>query len=282
MNIVEYEADSTWRSAVSHRTTGQKLRDLFAAYLRLDVIEEIMFPASNALAYLALVVPAFMYYFQSIFLHTRSQYMSILIGVAVAAGLQEALTGLTTRLQFAQERGVLETYLIEPISWRLIPLGMNVWKSFVGIVITLITIAIGCALGGRIDFSGLPLFFVLLLLGVLASNGLGLFAASFLILFKRGSPVMAVYGLLGALVGGSLFSITVLPPAIRWASYLAPQAYVISGARSLLTPHAGAAAMPLWLPFVVLGLASVLSIITGLWVFERALHRAQVMGILGT
>lgn len=264
------------------RSTTQKLRDLFVAYLRLDIIEEWMFPASNALSYLALIIPAFMYYFQSVFLHTRGQYMSVLVGVAVAAGLQEALTGLTTRLQFAQERGVLETYLIEPISWRLIPLGMNVWKSFVGIVVTLVTIALGWALGGSVRTSGLPLFMLLLLLGVIASNGLGLFAASFLILFKRGSPVIAVYGLLGALVGGSLFSITVLPPAVRWASYLAPQAYVISGARDLLTPQAGASAMPLWLPFVVLGATSVLALISGLHVFDRALQRAKVMGILGT
>lgn len=264
------------------RSTLGKLRDLFAAYLRLDIVEEFMFPASNILVYLALLVPAFMFYFQARFLHTHDQYMATLVGVAVAAGLQEALTGLTSRLQFAQERGVLETYLIEPISWRLIPLGMNIWKSFTGTVAAFVTIAIGWGLGGALRPSGIPGFIALFVLGVLASNGLGLFAASFLILFKRGTPVIAVYGLLGALVGGSLFSITVLPVWIRWASYLAPQAYVISGARSLLTPEAGPAGMPLWLSFTVLGVGSVLAMAAGLWVFERSLQRAKAMGILGT
>ena len=157
---------------------------------------------------------------------------------ASPAGLQDALIGFTGRLQFAQERGTLETYLVEPVSWTLIPVAMNVWRSVTGSVIGLRHAV------HRLRCSA-PSSTSARLRAVLgdprARHGRlqrrrRCFAASFLVLFKRGEPVIALYGLAAALLGGTLFPITVLPAWIRWASYLVPHAYVISAARAILVP----------------------------------------------
>ena len=79
-----------------------RVRATFAAYLRLDVIEDMMFPTSTAFRYVAVFVPVFMYMFQVEFLHARAQYTATLVGISVAAALQDALSGFTTRLQIAQ------------------------------------------------------------------------------------------------------------------------------------------------------------------------------------
>ena len=88
-----------------------------------------MFPVSTVFRYVACVAPVFTYFFQAEFLEPQRQYAATLVGVSVAAGLQYALMGFTIRLQNAQERGMLETYLVEPVSWRLVPVAMNVWRA---------------------------------------------------------------------------------------------------------------------------------------------------------
>ena len=117
-----------------------------------------MFPASTILRYVAVVFPVLLYYFQSAFLATGDElFVLMLIGTAVTAGLQDSLTGLTSRLQFAQERGTLETYLVEPVPWALIPVAMNIWRSITGAALACIMVGVGTLLGAPIRPSAIPL-----------------------------------------------------------------------------------------------------------------------------
>jgi len=255
----------------------------FNAYLRLDIVEDMMFPVSTALRFVAVVIPVFLYLLQAEFLGAQEQYTATLIGISVAAALQEALTAFTSRLQAAQERGTLETYLVEPVPWRLIPLAMNVWRSLMGMVIAGLMLAMGCLVGGaNINVANLPAFVLVLLLGVAACNGVGLFAASFLVLFKRGEPVIMLYGLAASLLGGALFSIDVLPGWIRWMSYLVPHAYVISAERQLLDPASSGAGIPLVPALVSLIVFCLVAFTVGLSLFDRALQYARRIGVLST
>ncbi len=255
----------------------------FTAYLRLDIVEDLMFPFSTALRFVAVFVPVFLYLLQAEFLGAQEQYTATLIGISVAAALQEALTAFTSRLQAAQERGTLETYLVEPVPWRLIPLAMNVWRSLMGMVIAGLMLAMGCVVGGaQINVANLPAFVLVLLLGVAACNGVGLFAASFLVLFKRGEPIIMLYGLAASLLGGALFSIDVLPGWIRWMSYLVPHAYVISAERQLLDPASTGAGIPLVPALVSLVVFCLIAFTVGLSLFDRALQYARRIGVLST
>jgi ABC-2 type transport system permease protein len=264
------------------RSRPARTWDVFAAYLRLDIIEEIMFPGSNAFRYVAMVAPVITYLFQARFLGVTSQYAVTLVGISVAAGLQFSLTGFTLRLQLAQERGVLETYLVEPVSWRLIPLAMNVWSSVVGAIATCVMLVLGCLVGARLDLGASGRFLGLLALGIVACNAVGLLSAAFLVLFKRGEPILAAYGLIASLLGGALFSIDVLPPWIRWMSYLVPHAYVISASRSLLVPGYSGGGIALGPATIALVAFCAIGLPAALWLFHRALEYARRAGLLIT
>ena len=255
---------------------------MFAAYLRIDIIEERMFPLSSVMRYTSVVIPVVTYFFMAEYQGTEKQYPTILIGIAVAFGLQDALIGFTSRLTFAQERGILETYLVEPVSWWLIPVAMNLWRTAMGITVTLVMLLVGWGLGADLDMANFAIFMVILLLGVLACNAVGVFAASFLVVFKRGEPVISVYGMLAAFLGGSFFAISVLPGWIRWASYLIPNTYAISAARSTLIPgHAHGDANVVVACLVLAGF-SLFAFTVGLRVFHRSLQYARRTGILST
>jgi ABC-2 type transport system permease protein len=271
----------TYPSAIHHRSLTRKVKDTLEAYIRIDLVEERMFPASTIMRYIAVVFPVLLYYFQSTFLNINSQlFMMMIIGTAMIAGLQDALTGLTSRLHFAMERGTLETYLVEPVPWALIPVAMNIWRSFTGVVLACVMVAMGCLLGAPIVASGIPLGLVVLLLGIVACNALGSFAASFILLFKRGEPIVALFSLAAAVLGGALFPIEVLPSWIRWLSYLVPHSYVISAERQLLMTDPPAAELPLVWSIVILAAFCVVSFIVGLFVFDRSLRLARRLGIL--
>lgn len=268
-------------SSVHRRSRARKVLDTFEGYIRIDLVEERMFPASTILRYLAVVFPVLLYYFQSTFLSiSEDLFMTMLIGTAVIAGLQDALTGLTSRLSFAMERGTLETYLVEPVPWALIPVAMNIWRSFTGAILACVMVGIGLLLGGSVEVTAIPLALLVLLLGVAACNALGSFAAAFILLFKRGEPVVALYSLAASVLGGALFPIDVLPVWIRWASYLVPHTYVIDAERQLLMGTASTGHMDPTLSITILTVFCVVSFTAGLFVFDRALRLARRLGIL--
>jgi ABC-2 type transport system permease protein len=269
--------------ALRRRGRVRKVLDTFEAYVRVDLVEERMFPASTLLRYLAVVFPVLLYYFQANFLHTGQQvFVIMLIGVAVTAGLQDALTGLTARLQFAQERGTLETYLVEPVPWALIPVAMNIWRSFTGAMMACLMVAMGALLGAPIKVSAIPLALVVLFLGIAACNAIGTLAASFLILFKRGEPVIMIYGLAAGVLGGALFPIDVLPSWVRPLSYLVPHSYVINAERQLLMPDPPAGGLSPAVSILILAGFCVVVFAVGLFLFDRALKVARKWGILST
>ncbi|MEU5940866.1 ABC transporter permease [Micromonospora sp. NPDC047548] len=266
---------------IRRRTRLRKVLETFEGYIRIDLVEERMFPAASLLRYLAVVFPVLLYYFQSAFLDMGGQLFSVmLIGTAVTAGLQEALTGLTNRLQYAQERGTLETYLVEPVPWALIPLAMNIWRSVTGGILACIMVGVGWALGAPIEARSIPLALLVLFLGIVACNAVGTLAASFLVLFKRGEPVIALYGLAAGVLGGALFPVSVLPDWIRWVSYLVPHSYVISAERQLLMADPPAGEQSPAVSIAILALFCLVVFTGGLFVFDRSLKLARRLGIL--
>jgi ABC-2 type transport system permease protein len=270
-----------YSGAVQRRSRVRKVLDTFEGYIRIDLVEERMFPASTILRYLAVVFPVLLYYFQSTYLSlTDEQFMMILIGTAVIAGLQDALTGLTSRLNFAMERGTLETYLVEPVPWALIPVAMNIWRSFTGAVLACVMVGLGCLLGAPIEVSAIPLGLLVLFLGIAACNALGSLAAAFILLFKRGEPVVALYSLAASVLGGALFPIEVLPGWIRWASYLVPHTYVIDALRQLLQGSAADGNLTPAVSIGILAVFCVVAFVVGLYIFDRALKLARRLGIL--
>ncbi|GAA1807028.1 ABC transporter permease [Luedemannella flava] len=271
----------SYPSSVRDRAFARKVADTISAYVRIDLVEERMFPASTILRYFAVIFPVLLYYFQANFFQMSDDaYTLILVGAAITAGLQDALTALTQRLQFAQERGTLETYLVEPVPWALIPMAMNIWRSLTGAMLACLMVFFGWLLGAPIRGENLPAALLILFLGIAACNAIGTLAASFLILFKRGEPVIMLYSLAAGVLGGTLFPISVLPDYVRWASYLVPHAYVISAERQLLMANPPHDALSPLMNGVILAVFVVVGFAIALYLFDRALNIARKWGIL--
>lgn len=272
---------SSYPSMIHNRSWFRKIQDTIVAYVRLDLVEERMFPAASVMRYVAVIFPVLLYFFQSTFLGTNPNLFGVmLIGTAVTVGLQDSLTHLTGRLNFALERGTLETYLVEPVPWAMIPLAMNLWRSVTGGLLAVFMVSIGWLLGIPIRPTNIPLALLVLFLGIIACNALGTLAASFLILFKRGDPVVALIQMVAAVLGGALFPISVLPDWIRWASYLIPHTYVISAERQLLMAEPPVGDLSAGASVLYLTVFCVISLTFGLWVFDRSLRLARRLGIL--
>ncbi|WBB69603.1 ABC transporter permease [Micromonospora sp. WMMD812] len=271
---------SAYTAVIGHRGLWRKSLDTCAAYVRIDLVEERMFPLTTILRYAAVVFPVLLYFFQGTFLNATDAFVFMLIGASVTTGFQDALTALTNRLQFAQERGTLETYLVEPVPWALIPIAMNIWRTVTGTVMACFMVAFGCLLGARIEWRAIPFALLIFLVGIAACNAIGTLAASFIILFKRGEPVIMLYSLAAAVLGGTLFPISVLPDWIRWVSYLVPHSYVISAERQLLMANPPAEGLsPLTSLLVLVGFCMAMFAV-GLVVFDRSLKLARKLGIL--
>ena len=141
-------------------------------------------------------------------------------------------------------------------------------------------IAVGALMGAPIKASGLPLALLVLLLGVAACNAIGTLASSYLVMFKRGEPIIALYGLAASVLGGALFPITVLPEWIRWMSYLIPHSYVISAERQLLMETRPVGGPSIGVSIVALVVFCTVVFGVGLFLFDRSLKLARRLGIL--
>ncbi len=75
---------------------------------------------------------------------------------------------------------------------------------------------------------------LILILAVIVFCSLGILSASFIMVFKRGSPIGWLFGGLSWLLGGVLYPVTVLPEWLQQVSRLLPITYAIEGMRAAL------------------------------------------------
>lgn len=97
--------------------------------------------------------------------------------------------------------------------WRL--LGLVIYIFFAALVFKV-----------RINFISVP-FWLVILLGVVLTLGLNLFAAGWVVVTKGGQdPITWFYGTTARLFSGELIPITVLPPFLQYVSIVHPRTYV--------------------------------------------------------
>lgn len=272
-------------------TRARELAIVGIAYTRNEAVEDFSYPLTIVFQQLTLVFPVFIYYFIAELNPARTGQVSeriggdyltfAVIGLASAAALQAALAGFGQRLQSANTKGQFETLLVEPVPWRFIPVAMNIWRTFLGLVGAFVMLLVGLGLGADFRVRGLPAYLLVMVLGLVACTAIGCLSACIVVLSKRSQPVIALYGLLASLLGGAVFPIAVMPEWLRALSYLIPHSYVINGARQALmeVPPVGGVS----LEQAVLGLVAfnVVAVTVSFFLFGRALDYAREMGLLG-
>jgi len=272
-------------STRTHEDRKVGMGSISTAFLRMDAIEDVSYPLSLILGELGVMAPVFIYFFIGELVPSSPEigddyFTFAVIGLCVSTILQAALGGFGGSLQRAQNRGTFETLLVEPVPWTFLPFAMNLWRVILGFLGGVLIFLLGLLLGADYVISGLPAFVLLLILGVLASRGIGILAASLMVLAKRSQPVLTLYGLAASLLAGALFSVDQLPPYLRALSWAIPHTYVINSARTVLMEDPGSFSISFGSAALALTVFNLVVFTGGLWLFNRSLQYARKMGML--
>lgn len=277
-------------STLTARRPFSKARRAFqiaGAFLRMGYLTTISYPLAFAMTEFAAVVPAITFFFVALLVPRETPlvggdyYSFVIIGLVSVRMLSAGLQGFSRELQSAINQGQLEMLLVEPVRWRLLPFAMAQWEIVMSTVSALILFLTSVVLGAQYQTSAIPMALVLLVLGVVASLGVGVLDASIKVLAKKADPILTLYTLAASLLSGALFPIYLLPDPIRIFSWVIPHTYVIQGLRRLLMVEGAELPGPS-APQAILGLVVFCLVVypLGLWVFGRALEYGRRLGVL--
>ena len=203
----------------------------------------------------------------------------VLLGIAFFTYVGTGTGSLAARIRNEQLMGTLETLLLTPARLSMIIISMSVW-NFIWASISVVAYLIFGALLFGIDFSHTNLLsaFVILILTVTSFSGLGLLAASFIMVLKRGQPVTWAVNMSFELLGGVYFPITIFPGWLQIISHLLPVTYSIRAMQ--LAVYKGYSLQSLSSDIMALLLFSVILMPAGLLAFKWAVRRAKMNGNL--
>jgi ABC-2 type transport system permease protein len=202
-----------------------------------------------------------------------------LVGFVFFDYLNTAVDTFDRSLQEARDTGTLEPLLVTQVSLPVVLTGSALYPF------AATTLRIAVYIGWGAVLFGFPLrsanwvsVGAVLLATLLAFSGLGMFSASYLLLFKRGNPAKWFVLGVSSIVGGMLFPVSILPVWLQFLAHLNPVTYALEAMRAALLEGASlfAIAKPL---LVLLGFA-VLLLPASAATFSWALNRTKRTGTL--
>jgi ABC-2 type transport system permease protein len=256
------------------------------AVARLEFIDLLNYPLNAVLQQLSILVPLIISYFLARLLpggdnSVGGDYFTFaVVGYAAFVLLQGAVSGLGKSIQTAQSLGTLETLLVEPAPWRLLPIVLGTYHVGFAALSAVVILGVGVALGAELTVAGLPAFVGVLLLGMVASLAIGTIIASLMVLAKRAAVVLAGYGMIAGLMAGSVFPVELIPAWLRWIAFVVPETYVMDAGRQLLMSDPPPALVSLPTAIVVLVAIALVASGLGTVLFSRSLQYSRRMGLL--
>lgn len=202
-----------------------------------------------------------------------------LVGLAFFDYLTTALHSFDEGLQNARQNGTLENLLVTQTPLPVILAGSTLYPFALLSLRTVIYLAWGAILFGfPVGDANWPGALLVLAVSVLAFSGLGILSASYLLVFKKGSPVnWAVIGV-SSVVGGMMYPVSVLPRWLQYVARLIPVTYSLEGMRAAILGHASF--RELWPSLAALLIFAVILLPTSVMVFSWALRRTKITGTL--
>ena len=260
------------------------------AFLKRDLVTEVSYRFSFLFRLLSVFSSVASYYFLARFIGNSSipelnayggdYFAFVLVGVALSDYLSTSLDAFSRTIRDSQLTGTLESLLSTQTSLSTIILCSAVypfvWTSFHVLLYLFLGVGI---FGVHFTVGNWLAPVVLLLLAIVVFSGLGILSASFIMLFKRGSPVAWLFGMVSWLLGGVMYPVTVLPTWLQTLAALLPITYAIEGMRAALLR--GATWHELWPSLGALLVFAIIALPLGLVSFQYATRRAQITGTLG-
>jgi ABC-2 type transport system permease protein len=262
---------------------------LVAAFLRRDWLNETSYRFSFLLQFFGVFFSVAVFHFvaqlfgdaAAAFLEPYGgDYFSfVLIGIAFGGYFGVGLSGFASSLRQAQTTGTLEAMLTTPTKVSTIIINSSLWAYAFTTLRVLVYLFFGAVfLSVDLSQGNYPAAFLILVLTIIAFSGLGILAASFIMVLKRGDPVTWVLNALATLLGGVYYPITVLPDWLQIPAQLIPVTYALRAMRLALLQ--GASFAELLPDILALAFFAALFLPLSLVAFRQAVLRARVDGSL--
>ena len=203
----------------------------------------------------------------------------VLIGIAFISYLNVSIKGLAGVVREGQVLGTLEAILVTPTSIPTVIFSSSIYGFFWATINVVFYLLFGSiCFDLNLSQANLPAAFVILLLTIASSTGLGIFSASFIMILKRGDPVGWLFTMASGLIGGLYYPLDVMPHWLQTVAKLLPVTYSLEGMRmAILNGYSlSQLASTAW----ILCLFSILILPGSLVVFQKAVLKAKQDGSL--
>jgi len=202
-----------------------------------------------------------------------------LVGLAFFDYLSVALRAFDEGLQDARQNGTLEHLLVTQTSLPVILAGSILYPFVLLSLRTAIYLGWGAVLFGfPLGEANWPGALLVLAASILAFSGLGVLSASYLLVFKRGSPMNWALVGISSVVGGMMYPVSVLPVWLQHIARVVPVTYALEGMRAALLGHA--AVRDLWPSLAALLIFAAILLPVSFATFSWALRRTKITGTL--
>ncbi len=215
------------------RSRLQELRRTLPIFLQRDLKTQLSYRLSFLLRLVGIFFSVTSYYFVGqIFGMQTNPYLAayggdyfsfVLIGIAFLGYQSVALYGFSKVVQSAQTTGTLEAMLTTPTRLSAILLGSSAWDFiFTSFRVMLYLLAGTLFFGARFTGANWGAALLVLLLTVTSLSAIGILSASFIMIFKRGSPINFLISSVSLLLGGVYYPVEVLPAPLQAVARLYP------------------------------------------------------------
>jgi ABC-2 type transport system permease protein len=152
----------------------------------------------------------------------------VLIGLAFTGYMNTGLSAFTTTIRNEQLLGTLEVILSTPTPLSLIFSARLLWNFLYSSLHAALYFAFGIiflkANYHAVNFAAIPL---IMILSIAAFNSLGMISAGFILIYKRGDPLNALFGFAASLLGGVYFPVEIMPTVLQKAAAFIPVTYAL-------------------------------------------------------
>ncbi len=262
---------------------------ILRAFLWRDILNEVSYKLSFFLQLLSALPVVLMFFFLSRIVGNNisgplhpyggNYFPFVLIGIAVQNYLTLSLSSFSGSLRESQLSGTLEAILTAPVSLPVFILGSTAYSFALNSFRILLYLGIGVLFGVKFQYTQLFAVTGVIILTIAAFSSLGIFSASFIILFKKGDPLNWAFSVLSWLMGGVYYPISVLPGWMQEAANYIPMTHALEALRMSLLGGHGFSAISGHL--LALAMWALIGLPLSLACFRFAMNIARKNGTLG-
>lgn len=252
-------------------------------FFKRDLLTDISYKFSFAFQTLDILFAIATFYFlaQRLGDNTPQGYASfpfILVGMAVNGYMTTSLVCFAQGIRGSQLTGTLKALLTTRTSPLALVFLSSLYPSVRSALDAGLYLAGGILFGLSLTKVNIGAMLLLFVLSLLASGAIGVVSATFTLVWKKGDPLLWLFGSLSWLLGGVFYPVEVLPTFLQQTAQLLPITHALDGMRAALLAGAGVSEL---LPQIgALSFFALVGLPVSLTVFSLGVRRAKIAGTL--